>query len=378
MIRTQFLLLAILFFTPLFLQGQQEGIPKVVTLEIGAHMPDFLLPGVDDKMYTPEDFKDNKLLVVIFTCNHCPTAQAYEQRIISLYNEFKRNGVGFVAISPNSNDALSLAECGYTDLDDSYESMKIRAKDINLDFPYLFDGETSEISVKFGPVATPHVFIFDGERKLRYRGRIDDMESPYEVPTSVDTHDAIVALLNGEKVQKETTKTFGCSVKWPWKNEWTKQLIKNWAEEEVVLEDASKETLDSVLQNEGENLRLINVWATYCGPCVMEFPDLVETYRMYSGRGLDFISVSMDRPKSRERVQNFLIEQQASGLNYIWTGGTSYEAVEIINPDWQGSLPYTLLVKPGGEVLFKYEGPVDILALRKAIIDYLGKYFADD
>lgn len=371
------LLLIVLLFS-IQVRAQEKTPPEVKTLEIGQLMPQFSLPGVDDKIYTPDDFSDHDILVVIFTCNHCPTAQAYEQRIQDLYRDYSGNNVGFVAISPNSNDALSLAECGYSDLDDSFESMKIRAKDIQLEFPYLYDGATSETSVKFGPVATPHVFIFDSDRKLRYRGRIDDMESPYEKPTARDARNALEALLKGDPVPVETTKTFGCSVKWPWKDEWTKQLIKNWAAEEVSITHADKELLESIVSNEGENLRLVNIWATYCGPCVIEFPDLVDTYRMYDGRDFEFVTVSMDKPTNEERALEFLTENQASNKNYLWTGGTSYEAVDIIDPDWQGSLPYTLLVKPGGEIVFRHEGPVDILELRKAIINHLGRYFADD
>ncbi len=279
------IILFLVFFLPFCFtgSGQSQEERKVNPLEIGSEMPYFSLPGVDDLYYTPENFKDKMLLLVIFTCNHCPTAQAYEQRIKDLYNDYYSRGVGFVAISPNNNDALSLAECGYTDLDDSFESMKLRAKDIGLEFPYLYDGDSGETSVKFGPVATPHVFIFDEERKLRYRGRIDDMESPYEKPGSSDTRNALEALLSGEAVDVETTKTFGCSVKWPWKDAWTKQLIVNWSEEEVSLVAADKALLSAIVSNEGKNLRLINVWATYCGPCVIEFPELVETYRMYSG-----------------------------------------------------------------------------------------------
>lgn len=367
-----------LLLTVVTLYGQKSDIPEVITLNIGEEIPYFSLPGVDDKIYTPADFADHEILLVLFTCNHCPTAQAYEQRIIDLYNEYFEKGVAFVAISPNSNEALSLAECGYSDLDDSFESMKIRANDLGLEFPYLFDGETFEASIKFGPIATPHVFIFDKERKLRYRGRIDDMESPYEKPQSTDARNAIEALLSGKEVPVETTKTFGCSVKWPWKDEWTKQLIENWAKEEVSLLDATADTLIRLLNNNGENLRLINVWATYCGPCVMEFPDLVDTYRMYQGRGFDFVTISMDRSKSRDKVLEFLKKNEAANMNFIWTGKTSYEAIEIIDPDWQGSLPYTLIVKPGGEVIFTHAGPVDILTLRKAIINELGRYFADD
>lgn len=360
------------------LTGQEKDVPKVIPLEIGSEMPWFSLPGVDGLSYTPDDFKAYDVLVVIFTCNHCPTAQAYEQRILDLYKTYAQKGVGFLAISPNSNTALSLAECGYSDLDDSFESMKIRAKDIGLPFPYLYDGATSEASIQFGPVATPHVFIFDADRKLQYRGRIDDMESPYESPTSRDTKNAIEALLTGAPVPVPTTKTFGCSVKWPWKDAWTKELIRRWDQEEVTLKDADAGILNNLLANDTEHLRLVNVWATYCGPCVMEFPDLVDTYRMYSGRGFDFVSVSMDRPGNRERTLEFLTGKNAAVMNYIWTGGTSYQAVDIIDPEWQGSLPYTLLIQPGGEVIYRHEGPVNILELRKAIIAELGRYFADD
>lgn len=371
-------ILCMLLLISMQISSQQKNVPIITPLEIGSEMPWFSLPGVDNITYTPDQFASSEILVVIFTCNHCPTAQAYEQRILDLHKMYAPGGVGFVAISPNSNAALSLAECGYSDVDDSFEAMKIRAKDLDLPFPYLYDGATSEYSMKFGPVATPHVFIFDADRKLCYRGRIDDMESPYEIPTSRDTQNAIEALLKREPVAVPTTKTFGCSVKWPWKDEWTKELIRRWDQEEVTLKDADAELLSGLLRNSTDHLVMINVWATYCGPCVLEFPDLVDTYRMYSGRGFDFVSISMDRPGSRERTLEFLTEKNAAVMNYIWTGDTSYEAVEIIDPEWQGSLPYTLLIKPGGQVIFRHEGPVDILELRKAIISELGRYFADD
>src|SRR5689334_121202 len=105
-------------------------------LEIGAAAPDFKLKGVDDKTYTLADFKDARLLVVVFTCNHCPTAQAYEDRIIALANDFKDKGVAFVAINPNDPQAVRLDELGYTDLSDDFASMKLRAKDKKFPFPY--------------------------------------------------------------------------------------------------------------------------------------------------------------------------------------------------------------------------------------------------
>jgi thiol-disulfide isomerase/thioredoxin len=112
------------------------------TLAIGEQAPDFELPGVDDRQYTLKDFADAKLLLVIFTCNHCPTAQAYEERIMQLHSDYKDKGVALVAICPNDDQALRLDELGYTDVGDSFEDMKLRATQRGFEFPYLFDGET--------------------------------------------------------------------------------------------------------------------------------------------------------------------------------------------------------------------------------------------
>src|SRR5688500_13020881 len=116
------------------------------TLDVGSPAPDFKLPGVDGETYSLADFKDAKLLVVLFTCNHCPTAQAYEARVNQLYADYSGKGVALVAVSPNDDKAVRLDELGYTDLSDSFEEMKIRARDHGWRFPYLYDGETQEMS----------------------------------------------------------------------------------------------------------------------------------------------------------------------------------------------------------------------------------------
>jgi len=184
-------------------------------LKIGAKAPDFNLPGVDGKNYSLKDFADAKILVIIFTCNHCPTAQAYEQRIIKLYDDFKDKGMALVAISPNDPSAVRLDELGYTDLSDSFEEMKVRAKERGYKFPYLYDGETQSTAKAYGVVATPHVYIFDQERTLRYVGRIDDSE--VKTVTSQDARNAIEAMVAGKLVPVEVTKVFGCSTNGPTK-----------------------------------------------------------------------------------------------------------------------------------------------------------------
>ena len=139
---------------------------EVFPLEIGAEAPDFELMGTDDQIYSLDDFKKADILVIMFICNHCPTAQAYEDKINRMVEKYGDDGVAFVAISPNYPGAVAHGELGYSDLDDSFGAMKTRADDMKYAFQYLYDGDTQSTSLKYGPVATPHVFIFDSDRKL--------------------------------------------------------------------------------------------------------------------------------------------------------------------------------------------------------------------
>ncbi len=353
-------------------------VPKIEPLKTDSPAPDFNLPGVDGKNYTLNDFKDYRILVVIFTCNHCPTAQAYEDKIIKAVNDYNDKGVGFVAISPNSPEALNLSELGYSDMADELEDMKVRAKDKGYNFPYLYDGETQEVSLKYGPAATPHIFIFDSQRKLKYNGRLDDTENPYLEPNQTDMKNAIEAMLNDQPVTVQRTKTFGCSIKWAWKSEWNKKLLSEWAAAPVELKDIDTSEIKSLIINTGDKLRLINFWATWCGPCVIEFPGLVTIDRMYRNRDFEFISISADKPEKKARALEFLIKQEAANENYIFTGNNIYDLLDVVDEEWQGALPYTLLIAPGGEVIFRQQGAVDPLDLKKKIINYLGRYYADN
>ncbi|MBX3254181.1 MAG: redoxin domain-containing protein [Chitinophagaceae bacterium] len=347
------------------------------TLPIGAQAPDFSLKGVDDKAYTLSSFSDKKILVIVFTCNHCPTAQAYEDRIIKMANDYASRGVGVVAISPNDPNSITLSELDYTDLSDSFEEMKIRAKEKNFNFPYLYDGDHQVTAKAYGPVATPHVFIFDNERRLRYQGRIDDVEDPAKTPKNLDTKNAIEALLDNKKVNPETTKVFGCSVKWVEKSDWIVRAKEQWAKEPVQLEPVDEKGVRTLLKNDSKKLRLINVWATWCGPCVSEFPDFITIYRMYRKRDFEFISISADAPGKKEKALEFLKEQQASNKNYIFSEDDKYKLIEAVDPGWRGALPYTILVEPGGKIVYAKQGPIDPRLMKKTIVEnrLLGRYY---
>lgn len=339
------------------------------TLEIGTSAPNFKLPGVDGNIYTLASFKDAKVLAVVFICNHCPTSQAYEKRLIKLTSDYAPKGVSVVAINPNNPASLRYDELGYSDVGDSFQEMKIRARDAHFNFPYLYDGQTEIASNKYGPVSTPHIFIFDRNRKLRYQGRIDDMENPAKTPTSLDARNAIDALLAGQEVAVKTTKVFGCSIKWIEKKDWIKKAEVQWAKEPVSLQSVNEKGLADLLKNKTDKLRLINVWATWCVPCVQEFPDLVYINHLYRDRGLQLVTISSDEAVNKEKALTFLQRKQASGLNYIYSGESKYKMIEAIDPKWQGALPYTILIEPGGKVVYAKEGAFELETLKKVIFD---------
>lgn len=346
------------------------------TLPIGSPAPDFNLQDVSGKTYSLASFKNAKVLVVVFTCNHCPTAQAYEDRLIQLTSDYKNKGVAVVAINPNDDKALRLDELDFSDLGDSFEDMKVRAREKQFNFPYLYDGETQAVARLYGPVATPHVFVFDAARKLRYNGRFDDTESPFKTPVTNDARNAIDALLAGKEVPVKTTKIFGCSVKWAEKRDGVAKAKAEWAKEPVTVDSIDVKGIQELVKNSGDKLRLINVWATWCGPCTKEFPDFMDMYHMYRDRDFEFISISADNAAKSAQVLKFLQKQGASCKNYQFTLDDKYKLIEAIDTSWQGALPYTLLVEPGGKVVYKMEGAIDPYLLKKTIVNnhLIGKY----
>jgi thiol-disulfide isomerase/thioredoxin len=332
---------------------------------------------INGTIYSLKSFKHAKVLVIIFMCNHCPTSQAYEGRMIKIASDYAGKGVQVVAINPNNPGSLRLDELGYSDVGDSYEEMKIRAKDAGFNFPYLYDGETEAASKLYGPVSTPHVFIFDEERKLRYNGRVDDMEDPKKIPHSTDARNAINALLDKREVPVAVTKVFGCSIKWAEKKDWLEKAEIAWAKEPVRLASIDVAGVTELVKNHTDKLRLINVWATWCGPCVEEFPELVTLNRMYRDRGFELVSISTDDTTAQARALHFLQNKQASSPNFIFTGDDKYKLIDAIDPKWQGALPYSILVEPGGKIVYAQQGVIDPDELRKIIFNdpFMGRIY---
>ncbi len=174
------------------------------TLQIGETAPDFSLPGVDGKTCALADFADAKALVIVFSCNHCPYVIGAEDRMIDFHETYAPRGVAFMAINSNETDNHPT---------DSLDHMKQHAREKGFKFPYLRD-ETQDVAKRYGALRTPHFYLFDAERKLRYTGRMDDNPREPGKETTHELVDAVDAVLAGRDVETPLTNPMGCNVKW--------------------------------------------------------------------------------------------------------------------------------------------------------------------
>lgn len=348
------------------------GADEPATLSLGSSAPDFNLPGVDGRNYSLKDFARAKILVIIFTCNHCPTAQYYEERLKKLVGDYSDKGVGFVAISPNDPKSVRLDELGYTDIGDSFAEMKIRARHKQFNFPYLYDGDTETVARAYGPVATPHVFIFDTARKLRYAGRLDDSEREQFVKVH-DTRNALDALLAGQEPPVKQTKVVGCSVKWAGKAESAKAYLDKLAAEPVTIESAGTDALKALRKNDSDKFRLVTFWATWCAPCVAEFHEFVAMNRMYRKRDFELVTVCVNRPDEEKDVLAFLKKEQASGKNFLFASPERDKLIDAFDPNWPGAVPFTVLIAPDGKIVYRELGSIDPLTLKREIVKALNE-----
>jgi len=352
-------------FLLLALARADESAPSPLT--IGASAPDFCLPGIDGQTHCLAEYASSKVLVVVFTCNHCPTAQLYETRLKQLTADYRDRGVAVVAIQPNNPNAVRLDELGYTDVGDSFEDMKIRAAYRHFNFPYLYDGENQKVARAYGPAATPHLFIFDAQRKLRYEGRVDN--NPREaLVTRQDARLAIDAILAGKPVEVAKTPSVGCSTKWLYKEEGRKKGLAEIESMPVHISPATVEDLKALRKNPTGKLLLVNFWATWCAPCVQEMPEVQTMYRMYGHRAFDVVTVSINYPDEQKGAIDTLTKLHATTRNLILGSTDLYALLAAFDPDWNAAVPYSMLIRPNGEVVYKLQGSINPLEIRRIII----------
>jgi peroxiredoxin len=366
------LTLALTAFMSLTLYGQQSH----PILALGSPAPDFALPGVDGKIHKLSDYAASPILVVVFTCDHCPIAQMYERRIEQMYEDYGKRGVAVIAIQGNDPNATMIGELDSSDIGDTLEEMKIRVQYKHLHYPYLYDGATQSVTRAYGPQATPHVFIFDKNRRLRYQGRMDNSYRIEMVKTQ-DARNAIDALLANKPVPVTHTGVFGCSTKWH-----EKEALRAADKQKLDALPVSVELVDAaglkkLRANAGDQYTLVSFWATWCGSCVAEFSDLQDTFRMYDDRDFQLVTVSANMPDEKAGVLRFLQKKHATSRNLLFASDDTAALQAAFDPKWQSAVPYTVLLGPNGKVLYSTIGSVDILELRRKILaampsDYIG------
>jgi thiol-disulfide isomerase/thioredoxin len=336
-------------------------------LAIGSAAPDFSLPGVDGKTHSLAEYASSRVLAVVFTCNHCPSSQLYEDRLRKMDEDYRTRGVKLVAINSDRADAIALTELAYSDTGDSLPEMKARAEHRRLQYPYLYDGDAQTVAAKFGVETVPHIFVFDDQRKLRYEGRIDDNVNMSLVKNR-EARNAIDAVLAGTSVSEERTAVIGCKIQTAAKTSPRQEELARIEADPVNLEMAGEDELKKLRPNPTGKLLLVNFWATWCGPCVTEFPELLATYRMYRKRGFDFVSVSSDDPDDKPKVMEFLKKNHSTGRNLQFATPDTFGLQAAFDPAMPAAVPFSLLIAPNGDVLFQQLGELDFLKLRRAIL----------
>jgi len=372
---------------------ESELPPDAHRLQLGEPAPDFHLEGVDGKFYSLADFPANRapVLMVVFLSNHCPYSHAAETRLIPLAKEFAPRGLAVVAINPNNPEGIDVSELGYSKYNDSYDEMILYAKEQGFPFPYLYDGATQKTAKAYGCLATPHVFLFDRGRRLRYAGRVDD--SRFADPATVklpDARNAIVELLAGRPVTTASTPVVGCSTKWIEKKAAVARIQERWDDSPVTLEKIDAAGVAKLAANPTKNFRLVNVWATWCAPCVAEFPGLVSLARRLGSRDFELVTISMDDPKLEPQARRFLEKQHAATPgraarllaaegrttnNYLYTEAGTDALIKALDPEWPGPLPHTVLIAPGGKIIYRRNGALDEAELQAKIVAALGPYY---
>jgi peroxiredoxin len=366
------LILALMSLMPVALDGQTSH----PILLLGSPAPYFSLPGVDGKTHTLSEYASSPILVVVFTCNHCPIAQMYESRIERLYEDYGKRDVAVVAIQGNDPLATTIDELDSSDIGDTLAEMRIRAQYKHLHYAYLYDGDSQTVASAYGPQATPHVFIFDRDRKLRYEGRFDNSYRIEKVTTH-DAQNAIDALLANRPVPVAHTNVFGCSTKWQEKRALRVAYEQKLDATPVSVELVDAQGLKKLRANAGDNYTLVSFWATWCGSCVAEFADLQDTFRMYSDRNFNLVTISANMPDEKPSVLRLLQKKHATSRNLLFASDDTAALQAAFDPKWQSAVPYTVLLGPNGVVLYSSLGSVDILDLRRKILaampsDYIG------
>jgi thiol-disulfide isomerase/thioredoxin len=326
-------------------------------------MPAFQLKGTDGKLHSSAEWKASRVLAVVFLCNHCTESQLYEKRVNDLTHDYAGKGVSVVAIQSSNPKAFTDEDLAWSDVGESLDDMKERASFRKFSFPYLYDGDTGSTAIAFGATVAPSIYIFDQGRKLQYSGRIDD--DPAAGPaTKHEAAAAIDSILSGAPVAQATTEAKGCALRLGA----DKAIAAAEDKGPVDVSMATADVLTKLRKNPTGKLLLVNFYATWCGPCVAEFPDLMATNRMYRGRQFSFTTVSSNTPEEKDEVIKFLKEMNATTANLLYASDDVYAMQAAFDANVGSAVPVTVLLSAKGNLLMDQKGEIDLMDIRRAIL----------
>ena len=309
----------------------------------------------------------SRVLAVVFTCNHCPASQQYENRLRQIDEDYRNKGVTLVAINGDNPDAVPLSELAYSDGGDSLAEMKARAAHRRLQYPYLFDGDSQ---ARVGEVRrrdhAAHLRVRRAaETQVRGANRRQRQRVAGQESRRAERHRRRACRCPGAR---RATSVVGCKRAILSNPSQRQQEMAKIEAEPVTVQMAGEAELKKLRANPTGKLLLVNFWATWCGPCVTEFPELVATHRMYRNRGFDFVSVSSNDPEEKPQVIEFLQKYHASGTNLQFATSDTFGLQEAFDRAMPAAVPFTVLIAPNGDVLFQQLGELDFLKLRRAIL----------
>jgi peroxiredoxin len=388
---------------PIGLQGPgadyESNLPEGFNrLALGDSPPDFNLIGVDDKMHTLSEYtKGAKVFMVVFLSNHCPYSHAQEARMIPYVKKMMAKGLKVVSIQPNTPLPEQASGLAYSKYNDSFEEMKLYAKENNFPFDYLYDGDTQETTKAYGALATPHVFLFDENLKLRYSGRWDD--GRFEEEESVTNRaaiEAMEAMFAGKPVAVPFTKPYGCATKWNTPDDKAFAGYKaQWKHEPITLDSGDAAIVAKLAKNGTKKLRLFTVWSTTSLTGISKLPEFSKLSQRLDRRDFEVITIALDPEKNREealkllnehhlgmptRIKESLVEEGRTSNNYLISRDNAAAVAKALDPQWKGApLPHSVLIDRDGKVLWRYTGAgFDPIPLTRLILDKLGGMFETD
>lgn len=321
-------------------------------LTVGQPAPDFALKDTTGKAHSLKAYR-GQTVVIGFVGTKCPIANAYITRMNSIAAEYKTKNVVFFGINSNINEPLNLVKAHAT-----------KAKYV---FSILKD-DSNVVADSYGASVTPEMYIVDGAGVLRYHGRVDNASDEKRV----ERHDLRVALdemLAGKPISKADLKAFGCVIKRAGVTE-TKLLQK------PVKAPATESSIALLKPADFNKLRadsngkvlLINFWATWCAPCVAEFPEFVMIDKTYRAKGVRMVSISTDEKSDLEgAVIPFLKKQKAEFESFLSDADDPQELIDVVDKNWSGALPATFVFDKQGKIVFTKYGIIDREELLKAL-----------